>query len=325
MTEIMLTGLDGSNPLGFMAALGTLEVLTDAGLDARLSWRNEGGWHPVLHGAGDRFNALALRILDDAHGPLVEATLGFRYVKMEKKGAKPFAGLAAPANVLRAWLRRRLAADDWKVADYGGALMCQTALQPMDTKKIAGPDELETAGIEFDETVSAAERVHMTPFDFTSRNAQFLDQLRYIRADLTLDGLRAELVEGRGRRTPRIMRWDPLVNLPGALSQKAPEPRSASEWLMFRAVSLFLLTRGRRTAQMPGFTGRRKSGEFSWVLWDGKLNRAVVKSILAFPALYDGTRGEGRARGVVAAFRVGMIKGADGYDGCFSPSSPLPI
>jgi CRISPR-associated endonuclease/helicase Cas3 len=50
LQSIELTGLDGSNPLAFLAALGTLR-LADHALEgrAKLHWRREGRWVPVLH------------------------------------------------------------------------------------------------------------------------------------------------------------------------------------------------------------------------------------------------------------------------------------
>jgi len=48
---VVLPGLDGANPLGFLAALGTLVVLHGAGeRGARLSWRRARTWTPVLRG-----------------------------------------------------------------------------------------------------------------------------------------------------------------------------------------------------------------------------------------------------------------------------------
>lgn len=49
--EHILLGLDGGNPLAFLAALGTLRALTLARPDMRpmLSWRQAGAWRPVLH------------------------------------------------------------------------------------------------------------------------------------------------------------------------------------------------------------------------------------------------------------------------------------
>lgn len=49
--QIQLSGLDGSNPLAFLAALGTLRSLTSAFPDSgvRMSWTATGAWRPVLH------------------------------------------------------------------------------------------------------------------------------------------------------------------------------------------------------------------------------------------------------------------------------------
>lgn len=46
---LSLTGLDGSNPLGFLAALGVVAVLDACGAHrARLTWSCAGSWHPVV-------------------------------------------------------------------------------------------------------------------------------------------------------------------------------------------------------------------------------------------------------------------------------------
>lgn len=57
---VLLTGLDGANPLGFLAALGTLAALRAAGKDcARLSWIQRTSWVPALHGLPTDRDALA--------------------------------------------------------------------------------------------------------------------------------------------------------------------------------------------------------------------------------------------------------------------------
>ena len=51
--EIVLSGIDGANPLGFLAALGTLAALHQEGHgDGRLSWRRVSTWSPVITGVG---------------------------------------------------------------------------------------------------------------------------------------------------------------------------------------------------------------------------------------------------------------------------------
>jgi hypothetical protein len=48
--SVELRGIDGANPLGFLAALGTLVTARAAGQkDARLLWRRAGAWVPVLN------------------------------------------------------------------------------------------------------------------------------------------------------------------------------------------------------------------------------------------------------------------------------------
>lgn len=51
---IDLTGLDGSNPLAVLAALGTLRLVDRVtGGEAKLSWKRAGRWIPILHLPGD--------------------------------------------------------------------------------------------------------------------------------------------------------------------------------------------------------------------------------------------------------------------------------
>ncbi|MCB9926473.1 MAG: type I-U CRISPR-associated helicase/endonuclease Cas3 [Planctomycetaceae bacterium] len=54
--EIVLTGIDGSRPLGFLAALGTFRTLGDGpdGATLRFSWRcQQGAWRPVISSSGN--------------------------------------------------------------------------------------------------------------------------------------------------------------------------------------------------------------------------------------------------------------------------------
>lgn len=60
---ILLNGLDGSNPLGFLAAIGTAVVLQDVFPEIRLGWeQTEGGWRPSLAGCGDDEQAFSEKL-----------------------------------------------------------------------------------------------------------------------------------------------------------------------------------------------------------------------------------------------------------------------
>jgi len=54
---VVLSGLDGTNPLGFLAALGLLRILDEHAVERRsarprLFWTDEGSWYPAIDGAG---------------------------------------------------------------------------------------------------------------------------------------------------------------------------------------------------------------------------------------------------------------------------------
>ena len=75
-TGLMLCGLDGSNPLGFLAAIGTAVVLHSEFPRLCLGWKPTGeGWRPWLTGCGDddlEFASTLLTILKHASTDVFE-------------------------------------------------------------------------------------------------------------------------------------------------------------------------------------------------------------------------------------------------------------
>lgn len=328
MTDVALTGLDGAQLLGFLAGLGVLDMLTETmtpgSAAPRLAWRYSGTWYPVVSGAQSD-DEVAERMLADSCSQRVQDVLGFRYVKVEKRGAKEVRALTPPVAVLRAWFMNELERDMPAAASYASCLMCETATEGVDPDKVPGSADLSAAGIAFDPEYQLEEMALPTPFDFTSRNTQFLDQIRRVGDALTVELALQELREGVGAPCERIMRWDTLTDLPGAMfGSVRPTPRPVAEWLAFRGLALLPLSGAAGRVAMAGFEGRRKAGHFSWVLWDGLLSRDAVRTVLGHPSLIeDGS--ERAARGCVAGFSVVLGKDATGYDGSVSPSSPLAV
>src|SRR5438552_1681861 len=66
MCDIELRGLDGGNLLAYLAALGTLRVLTAIKGDAevRMSWVDRGCWIPVIHHSGTPTTEELLSVLE---------------------------------------------------------------------------------------------------------------------------------------------------------------------------------------------------------------------------------------------------------------------
>lgn len=80
-------GIDGSNPLGFLAALGTLACLSDAGVGSpRLGWKRTHRWTPILEGS-DAWepDELAQLIADALRGRAVPPDAEVRRAAVQKE------------------------------------------------------------------------------------------------------------------------------------------------------------------------------------------------------------------------------------------------
>ncbi len=115
MSRVTLEALDGTNPLGFLSALGTLVVAHAAGeTGARLAWERHGRWVPVLHGLTTRDPA--------AFAQLVAGALRGREVAPEADAARAEAEKAfnraakAVKDKAREIKARRLAGDERREA-----------------------------------------------------------------------------------------------------------------------------------------------------------------------------------------------------------------
>ena len=81
MIPLPLTGLDGKNPLGFLAALGTLAALTDAhkgGEPPRLRWQLAGTYLPVLENVPERevlLDVLMADLTSFRHEPAIQGRI----------------------------------------------------------------------------------------------------------------------------------------------------------------------------------------------------------------------------------------------------------
>lgn len=83
--DVLLCGLDGTNPLGFLAALGAFRLLAGANPTLKMLWRpSDGTWRPVLRGSEFRVEQLG----DKLFGSL--AALDKSVWSLDKK--LPFAG-----------------------------------------------------------------------------------------------------------------------------------------------------------------------------------------------------------------------------------------
>ena len=86
MSELTLTGLDGTNPLAFFAALGVLEGV-DGPERCRLRWAYDGGWRPVLISPFETLESVVDRLDEDRCSCVADPALALTYAG--KQDLKP--------------------------------------------------------------------------------------------------------------------------------------------------------------------------------------------------------------------------------------------
>jgi hypothetical protein len=292
MNELLLTGLTGSHPLGFLAAIGLLrccERLPGVG-PSRLFWRRDADWCAVVQtdsplSPDDLVVALVTRQLGRAARPEL-------YWADDLKTDLDTYRAAAAAAVQEALAGHR------EYADYLAAFACD-----------AGAD--------------SEGELRPTAFHMTSGQQKFLKEVRGLAGRLTAGVSVSRRRKGaaemfrealfgpwRYEDPQHSLGWDPTTERLHALRGKSPtkEPSqgvAGAVWLAFEALPLFpcFLSRGRPATR--GFSRTEGATVFSWPLWEEPTTLATVGSLLGLEELTceRPPLAELRARGVAAVFR----------------------
>lgn len=265
-SELLLKGLDGGNPLGFLAAIGTLRTVTEAtsSTDWRMRWEvNEGCWSPVL--TGDML--LTEDILIDLLVPVL------RQMKIDPPlhsydnltiNREDFRGVAQDAQ-------DRATFTDRHCADFVAAFGCDVL-----SVSEKSPEIRDTAF----RTMSGAGHQH------------FLGFMRELAEGTGQDHLRSSLFKPWQYEDHKpSLRWDPVDDRRHALRWKEPSDdpirtmRGANR-LAIEALPLLPTAPGQRELHTTGFSQRRGEGVlFSWPIWEVFLNIDVVRSLLSMSEL----------------------------------------
>ncbi|MDQ3222761.1 MAG: hypothetical protein M3Q75_04700 [Gemmatimonadota bacterium] len=301
MTGLVLTGLDGSNPLGFLAALGTLNVLADSGkceTRPRIVWRNLGYWRPELEGCSDR-EQLIEAILADLKTWNDEAAIQLEYGDGERD-------LKPPPEEFRAFLER----------------LVETA-SPQSRRSVDFAAAFAT-----DVATDNGGKTKPTALHFTAGQQKFLAQVQGLRDGVTREDLEEALYgPWQYARTLPVLKWDATMTRDYALRAGDPSKEKVlgvpgADWLAFRGLS-FLRTAPRGTEiATTGCSGGWKTGGFRWPLWTVWLGRAELQTVLtlSFQGQDERTR---RARGIGVVYESRIRRSDQGGYGSFSPSEPL--
>lgn len=297
MAELTLSGLDGTNPLAFLATLGVLEATRERG-DARVSWRYSGGWRPVLTSSCESIETLTALLTEDRDSCVDEPALTLTYDG--KRDLKP------QPRVFREHLLRLVSAaspSGRRSVDWAAAFATDVAVDNNGNTK-------------------------PTALHFTAGQQQFLQMALQLCRDVTAEDLN-EAVVGPWlyTRSLPVFGWDATSSRDYALRASDPSTDKKSgvpgaDWLALRGLAyLPTMPRGTRVFT-PGCVGGWKDGRFRWPIWTASLSAPVVRSLLTLD-IEGMSMAERKARGIGAACSAGIKRHDQGGRGSFAPASEV--
>jgi hypothetical protein len=260
--EIILRSLDGSNPLAFLAALGTLRLLTlETQQEIQLRWeRLNGFWRPELRGiqAGDE--ELCEKMAKCSWWAPAEefvASLG-KNITVPKDKFKPFVNNACDTAKLH----------DRRAADFATAFGCEVCEE------------------------EDKDRIEYTDFCFItgSGHQDFLGTISALAGNVTSSHLYDALFGEWKAEKGLSMRWDPSDAAEYALRWDDPGPKGAwAVWganrLATEALPFFPTVPASSGLQSTGFSRRNRHDEFTWPIWEHFIGFASVRSLVALTEL----------------------------------------
>lgn len=300
MSRIQLAGVDGSNPLGFLAALGLLRLVPGA----KLGFSDDGSFQAFVDGLDDSEFDLATFIWADAMAAADRsASWRFSYTKAatKKQGPQEVADLKPPPSDFKRFLSTCVVA--WLSGNEDAAGYA--------------------AAYGTDVVVDGKGNTKPTAFHFTAAQQTFLGAVEGIRSSVTQEWVKKSLFEGHAERPGSNLRWDPgsernwalMANNPSGDGTRVDAPL---EWLAFRGLPLLPTFPYGKRIITTGVVGRGDDMAFTWPLWTVPASRNTVRSVLQVD--WTGKARERVARGVFAICSSAIRRTSQGF-GNFGPSS----
>ncbi len=285
---IILRALDGSNPLAFLAALGTLRLLHLHRPEASIcmKWVREEVWRPELSG---------LSLPEDE---LCKSLLVAKTVPIESFG-KLGKDITVPTQMYREFVEEAFHVVKEKSnrthADFAAAF---------------GSEVCEEEG---------KDRIERTDFCFItgSGHQHFLGTMEGLAQKVTEHHI-SDALFGEWRKDEKLsMRWDPSDAAEYAFRWGDPSKEGArsvwgANWLAIEALPLFPAQPTRHGLRTTGFTegGRGEWPQFTWPIWTHEASLDTVRSLLSFADLqqegHDMTHV--RLRGIEEVYRAPRVR-----------------
>lgn len=257
---ILMGGLPGDNPLGFLAALGAQVALAEQGADHCLHWTDGPIPHPVLSPAcgsdeiAEAVCAVARAWLD---GPALDESIN--------------PGLKLKPDEIREYLRRARDAGS-----SGSLAACLLAENSLDNSRKAKPSDLY----------------------FTAGQQKFVSMARTILAEVTEEEIVDDVTEPWSYHSKReSLMWDTVDDRQHALSHadptKSQNPKltnPGAEALAVLGLSRYPCFASPEGTLTQGCAGGWKRGWFVWPLWTVPATGRAVRSLLAQVGVPEETR-----------------------------------
>jgi hypothetical protein len=305
--KIVLKGLDGANPLGFLTALGTAVTARTFDPSISIGWRKEyGTWRPHLLGS-EKDEAT----LTEAIAAALSATSPEPF-EIEKK--LPFSMERFGETVRK--IQSTATAHKRRSADILAAFGCEVC-----------PDKKKE---NFQDTLFRMVRSG----DAAGQGLPFY--ARAIRDSTGRAEIHRTLFETWDYADKGFsLRWNPLEDQRYALRWHDPSNKNKDEFAMgtmnganalaLEALSLFPAVPLQTDLATTGFfKNKQRRIYFTWPIWDVAVSVDIVRSLLALQHLHQDnpTRKELLARGIVEVYRCERIAPNQYYRN-FSPAVPV--
>jgi hypothetical protein len=302
VTDIPLPALEGTNPLGFLAALGVLDAISATIPGVTLRWTDDLVPHAVIGGPGDLG-----RLLDTLDKDR-EQWVGSAVLRFSADG-KPLPDAKPDGRQLRQWFEH---VSDQNRQRVDSDLLCA----------LVAEDAFDNNG-----------RAKPTHLHFTAGQQKFLSMVRELAAAVDRDRL-LEAVCGPWRYDSPLpsLSWDARGERVYAVRAVNPSNEKrlgvpGADWLAFRGLIFYPVTRtSRGTLRTTACDTEWKSSAFRWPIWTRPATRHVVRSLVADPTLVSrpprATPADLAARGI-ASIRQASIRRTDqgGYGSFGAPDT----
>jgi hypothetical protein len=303
VNDVLLPALEGTNPLGFLAALGSLDALAATAPDVTLRWTDDLVPHAIIGGTGGLDQLLDA--LDKDREEWADSSL-LRFPEDQE----PLPDAKPDGKRLRKWFEfvsgpAGRPAD----ADHLCAIVAEDAF---DNNKKAKPTHLH----------------------FTAGQQQFLNMVRNLASGVDRERLR-EAVCGPWRYDSPLpsLSWDSRGERVYAVRATNPSKEKrlgvpGADWLAFRGLVFYPVARTERGGlHTTACDAEWKSSAFRWPLWRVPATRNVVKSLVADRTLVSKralVRAEDlTARGISSLMEAPIRRSDQGGYGSFGAAEVL--